>query len=1052
MKRILFALFVFASILTNGQNWKSHPKKPYSSTDSCLVFQDSTKRFYRVKCSEIGAVGSSIDTTKVGRIEQGRGTAPIFMYFNGTAWIRNDTSYVAQTGTNKFSGDFLSNQSFFTFGLNSTNNHIIYSDQNYGRMISENSSSGIQSSVGAFSSSAGSIQLAVTNPTPAYSRQFVINGSSSATPNLAYMFDKGIAYYNGDYSAEMEASQNTIPSLKKVKQLISDSVGTVQSTALEDGKIWIGDGTNTAFPRALSGDATVSNTGVVSVSNATNAGTATALQTARTIGIATGDVTSSGSSFDGTTNNTNALTIANLAVSNAKIANATIDLTTKVTGVLPLANGGTGTTYGVEADIKMGINNNAFGLNPVISLANYALRDPSDIIKIGSTYYVYFTAVSNAMSDYPNGYQGSIYVASSSNLRSWTVVGEVVAKGGGSTWDAKGCYSPAAYYDGTTIWICYGGTPSTYPANPIFAETMGMASSTSPTSGFTKSGSNPIITSTSGQWDDYRLDDPSIVYTGSEYRIYYVGSQTALTKKIGYSYSSSLSGTWTKYAGNPILLPSVISGCTGLEGGNIFKHLGKYHVFMDLFYSGSASGKLGKFVSHDGIAWTQDPYDGYLTDSYTDVNSTSNVLAPGMYVEDGVVKNMLYHANETGEMKLAISAVSSIMDNIHTGIAGGNVITGGTNSGNTLTLSSTSNSTKGSVVFGTSTVTSNRTLYDEVNNRIGIGTITPLAPLDVITNTSGGIRVSNSTTTGGGYIQSGSTNNISLLGGYYYDGTNNIARETTGSSINCNLGLINFNYFSGATIGSPVTPSTAMRITNGGLVGIGTISPSYQLHLTADMIIGDKYALHDDYYQSLSLHNQTTGEGSSLRLITKDNNGAYNQTVAFEVIGVPGSANRENANIGYFAATQDFQFFSNQSGSGVARPLRFGIGINPSEIYITTSRNVGISTSNPTSTLNVNGSFALAYVAKTGTYTATANDYLVDCTSGTFTVTLPTAVGITGRVYEIVNSGAGTITVATTSSQTFVNVTATPTTLSLITALAKSVRVMSNGANWIQLN
>lgn len=48
----------------------------------------------------------------------------------------------------------------------------------------------------------------------------------------------------------------------------------------------------------------------------------------------TGDVTGSGTgSF--------ATTIANLAVTNAKIANATIDLTTKVTGVLPYTNGGT---------------------------------------------------------------------------------------------------------------------------------------------------------------------------------------------------------------------------------------------------------------------------------------------------------------------------------------------------------------------------------------------------------------------------------------------------------------------------------------------------------------------------------------------------------------------------------------------------------------------------------------------------------------------------------------------------------------------------------------
>jgi hypothetical protein len=113
---------------------------------------------------------------------------------------------------------------------------------------------------------------------------------------------------------------------------------------------------------------------------------------------------------------------------------------------------------------------------------------------------------------------------------------------------------------------------------------------------------------------------------------------------------------------------------------------------------------------------------------------------------------------------------------------------------------------------------------------------------------------------------------------------------------------------------------------------------------------------------------------------------------------------------------------------------------------------VGTNIITPTSSWHMGASVAYAYIAKTANYTATASNYLIDCTANSFTVTLPTAVGISGRVYEIVNSGAGTITIATTSSQTFANVTATPTTLSLITAAGKSVRVMSNGANWIQLN
>jgi hypothetical protein len=64
------------------------------------------------------------------------------------------------------------------------------------------------------------------------------------------------------------------------------------------------------------------------------------------------------------------------------------------------------------------------------------------------------------------------------------------------------------------------------------------------------------------------------------------------------------------------------------------------------------------------------------------------------------------------------------------------------------------------------------------------------------------------------------------------------------------------------------------------------------------------------------------------------------------------------------------------------------------------------------------GSILFPYSAKTTTYTIGNEDYFIDCTSGTFTVTLPTAVGVSGNIYIVKNSGAGTITVATTSSQT----------------------------------
>jgi len=85
------------------------------------------------------------------------------------------------------------------------------------------------------------------------------------------------------------------------------------------------------------------------------------------------------------------------------------------------------------------------------------------------------------------------------------------------------------------------------------------------------------------------------------------------------------------------------------------------------------------------------------------------------------------------------------------------------------------------------------------------------------------------------------------------------------------------------------------------------------------------------------------------------------------------------------------------------------------------------------------------YVAKTAAYTLTATDTQVECTANSFAITLPTAVGITKKEYGIKNSGTGTITIATTSSQGIDGTTDSSTAL----AQWDNIRVMSNGASWI---
>ena len=86
------------------------------------------------------------------------------------------------------------------------------------------------------------------------------------------------------------------------------------------------------------------------------------------------------------------------------------------------------------------------------------------------------------------------------------------------------------------------------------------------------------------------------------------------------------------------------------------------------------------------------------------------------------------------------------------------------------------------------------------------------------------------------------------------------------------------------------------------------------------------------------------------------------------------------------------------------------------------------------------------YVAKTANYTIRSTDYVIDCTTNTFTVTLPTAVGIQGKRYYVKNSGTGVITIACNGSETI-----DEETTRVLSVQYQCILVISNGINWIIL-
>lgn len=151
-------------------------------------------------------------------------------------------------------------------------------------------------------------------------------------------------------------------------------------------------------------------------------------------------------------------------------------------------------------------------------------------------------------------------------------------------------------------------------------------------------------------------------------------------------------------------------------------------------------------------------------------------------------------------------------------------------------------------------------------------------------------------------------------------------------------------------------------------------------------------------------------------------------------------------------ATASYGFFGTVGGTNAQTNslqlgvLGAGLRFMLSTTAPTTPTNGDIRQNSSGYMFNFSGGFGrlmgMPYIAKTANYTTTLNDFTVDCTSNTFTVTLLTAVANSGTVFVIKNSGTGTITVATTSSQTIDGVS----TLTL--TQGQSRWIQSDNANW----
>lgn len=184
-------------------------------------------------------------------------------------------------------------------------------------------------------------------------------------------------------------------------------------------------------------------------------------------------------------------------------------------------------------------------------------RDPSDVIQVGRNYYVWYTKVREGpgIFQYPSGYSGSVWYATSTDGFHWQERGECVRKGAADAWDGHGVFTPGILVAKGKYYLFYDAVP-----NPMTRETptaMGIAVAASPDGPWQKFDGNPILRPSTDpeRFDSFRIDDSCLLIRGGKYWLYYKGRQAGKSPaetKWGVAIAESPTGPYVRDRASPV--------------------------------------------------------------------------------------------------------------------------------------------------------------------------------------------------------------------------------------------------------------------------------------------------------------------------------------------------------------------------------------------------------------------------------------------------------------------------------------------------------------------
>ncbi|MPR33033.1 family 43 glycosylhydrolase [Salmonirosea aquatica] len=197
-------------------------------------------------------------------------------------------------------------------------------------------------------------------------------------------------------------------------------------------------------------------------------------------------------------------------------------------------------------------------------------RDPSDVIKVGGLYYLWYTKVLESQEGYPSGYPGVIAYATSPDGENWQEEGVCLETGQGKSWDSHGVFTPNILVADGKYYLFYTAVPEPFDVpytKGITPTAIGVAVADRPEGPWKKFKKNPILKPEASEpdyFDSFRVDDASLIVRDGKYWLYYKGrSQNKSTgdTKMGLAIADKPTGPYKKqkqygalHAGHEVLV------------------------------------------------------------------------------------------------------------------------------------------------------------------------------------------------------------------------------------------------------------------------------------------------------------------------------------------------------------------------------------------------------------------------------------------------------------------------------------------------------------------